>query len=494
MRLPSLRDSFSAVTVCVVVTALLYAPIFWGSVEFVDSLILSLLALIAFSFWIVGAILNKTDAPLANSKQNSAATGGRAVLCALGISFAVLVFFQIIPLWQSAVRVLSPTKWELCSKLKITGAASTLSVNPYTTEMHLYRVIGYVALFFVVSKVAQSRKVALTFAGAITTVAAAAAFYGLIQYFTNNQLPSLYVKKYYLDRASGPFVNPNHFAGFLEICLPISLSLLFISKRPRAPSNELFLAERARLFLLDLSQRPYRLILLGVVVLLSLGIVFSMSRLGILSAAVSLLVFAAVVAAGSARSRVARLSAVLGVTGIIIGANILMGLNEVSKRYSVLFDKDVGWRSGVWNWSLKVALDYPIAGTGLGTFQFVSPMYKTPETNAGQFDEAHNDYLNLWSDTGTVGLLLGVSFIVVWLAVILRGMGGSKRHQNFLLAGCVASLFAMLVHSIGDFNLQIPSNAAYLAIILGIGVALAEKSHDIRATAPVTELPTRGVK
>jgi O-antigen ligase len=185
---------------------------------------------------------------------------------------------------------------------------------------------------------------------------------------------------------------------------------------------------------------------------------------------------------------------VLGVTGIIIGANILMGLNEVSKRYSVLFDKDVGWRSGVWNWSLKVALDYPIAGTGLGTFQFVSPMYKTPETNAGQFDEAHNDYLNLWSDTGTVGLLLGVSFIVVWLAVILRGMGGSKRHQNFLLAGCVASLFAMLVHSIGDFNLQIPSNAAYLAIILGIGVALAEKSHDIRATAPVTELPTRGVK
>jgi hypothetical protein len=52
----------------------------------------------------------------------------------------------------------------------------------------------------------------------------------------------------------------------------------------------------------------------------------------------------------------------------------------------------------------------------------------------------------------------------------------------------------MLVHSIGDFNLQIPSNAAYLAIILGIGVALAEKSHDIRATAPVTELPTRGVK
>jgi O-antigen ligase len=494
MRLLSLRDQFSAVAVCAVVTVILYAPVFWGSVEFVDSLVLSLTALITLFFWALTAILSKRDAISANAKKSSVATGGAAVLYALTVSFVVLVFLQILPLGQSAVRLLSPTKWALSDRLKISEAANTLSVNTYITEMHLYRVTGYVALFFVVSKVARSRKVALTFAGAMTAVAAAVSFYGLMQYFTDNQLPSLYQKRYYLDRATGPFVNANHFSGFLEICLPICLSLLFVGSKQRQISAEFSLTERMRFFMIDLAQRPYRLILLGVAVLISLGILFSMSRLGILSACVSLLIFAAVAAAGSARSKIARLSAVLGITGIIIGANILMGLDEVSRRYSVLFDRDVGWRLGVWNWSLKVALDYPVAGTGLGTFQSVSPIYKALQTNAGQFDEAHNDYLNLWSDTGTIGLILGLSFVAVWLVVVLRRMRGLRRYQSFLLAGCVSSLFAMLVHSIGDFNLQIPSNAAYLAIILGIGIALSEKRHNISATTPVREISPSGAK
>jgi len=492
MRLLSLRGSLSVITVSAVVTAIIYAPLFWGAVGFIDSLVLSLLALVALSFWILAAILNKKNSPLENAGHTGIAARGNAVLYALAVCFVLLVALQILPLGQFAVRIISPEKWRICRDLQIPEAASALSVNPYTTEMYLYRVIGYAALFFVVSKLAGNRKIALTLAGVITAVAAVTSFYGVMQYLTDNQLPALYTKRYYLDRATGQFVNANHFAGFLEICLPISLSLLFIGRRRQRTSAEFSLAEKLRFFLVDLSKKPHRLVLLAAVVLLSLGIVFSMSRLGILSAAVSLLTFLGLVTA-SARSKFARLSAVLAVTAVIVGANILMGLDEVAKRYSVLFDRDVGWRTGVWSWSAKVALDYPIVGTGLGTFQFVSPMYKRPGTNAGQFDEAHNDYLNLWSDTGTVGLLTGIAFVVVWFVVVFRRMRKLRTYQNFLLAGCVSSLVAMLVHSIGDFNLQIPCNAAFLAIVLGMGVALTEQGNNER-TVPAAQSQPGGAK
>jgi len=38
-----------------------------------------------------------------------------------------------------------------------------------------------------------------------------------------------------------------------------------------------------------------------------------------------------------------------------------------------------------------------------------------------------------------------------------------------VVLGCMGSVLALLIHSVTDFNLQIPANALIFAMVLGVG-------------------------
>jgi len=149
-----------------------------------------------------------------------------------------------------------------------------------------------------------------------------------------------------------------------------------------------------------------------------------------------------------------------------------VGLDPVLSRFEVIHDPGymaTEGRVGIWKSDLGLIRDYPLAGTGLGTFGLGFRHYQTTGLNYF-FDHAHNDYLEFASDMGLPGaVLLFVPILYLLARMVISFLTDNRRYRRAVTLGCIGSVLALLVHSAMDFNLQIPANALILATILGIG-------------------------
>jgi len=256
----------------------------------------------------------------------------------------------------------------------------------------------------------------------------------------------------------GPFVNRNHFAGYMEMLIPIPIALA-LSGGVRG---------EARLFY------AFAAAVMGVAQLAPL------SRGGLVSLAAGLL-FLGVMSAWRARELHSKTGSgfifrpayfiILTVIAIAIGV-IWVGADfDILRRLSndPLTTSGVMDRRSVWGDTLAMFRAHPILGIGLGAFETVYPIYgRGNGTFLIQF--AHNDYLQILADAGAVGGALAVWFIAVIFKAFFAGLKSRDRLLSGLALGCGAGIFALLVHSLFDFNLQIPSNAL-LFLVLGAAVS-----------------------
>jgi len=110
--------------------------------------------------------------------------------------------------------------------------------------------------------------------------------------------------------------------------------------------------------------------------------------------------------------------------------------------------------------ALRMFAQKPILGWGLGSFLEVYPQFRSFYTNL-RVEHAHNDYLELLVETGTAGFLVAVWFLIIMFRAAAKELRQHEWRTSHLagLAG-LAGITGILVHSLVDFNLQIPANAA----------------------------------
>ena len=117
--------------------------------------------------------------------------------------------------------------------------------------------------------------------------------------------------------------------------------------------------------------------------------------------------------------------------------------------------------------------DYPLFGTGLGTFEEAYPAYKTPALGQGMgLTHLHNDWGETLTDTGVLGLICmiwGYVALLVWL--VRRWFRQTSTLAMSVGLGAIGALTCAGVHSLLDFGLRMPANAVTLAAIVGLGVA-----------------------
>jgi O-antigen ligase len=117
-----------------------------------------------------------------------------------------------------------------------------------------------------------------------------------------------------------------------------------------------------------------------------------------------------------------------------------------------------------------LALDRPLAGQGAGSFESVFQPYAGP-TLIKHFDHLHNDYLQFWIEYGALGLLPLAAFVLLALWRALRPlMSGQGTFRSGVGFGGAMGLLALMIHSVSDFNLQIPANAATFVLVGAIAV------------------------
>jgi O-antigen ligase len=118
--------------------------------------------------------------------------------------------------------------------------------------------------------------------------------------------------------------------------------------------------------------------------------------------------------------------------------------------------------------------DFPLTGTGFGTFREVFPAYM-PSGTYMRWNEAHSDWLELLLDGGIVAGLL-VTWLAIAYAVQLRRRpaNGSTR-TSWTRVGLLLGLASLTVHAAVDFNHQIPANALLFVALAAMALPTAPR-------------------
>ena len=250
----------------------------------------------------------------------------------------------------------------------------------------------------------------------------------------------------------GPYVNHNHYAGLMEMLVPILLVL----------SLTRLVGDRER-------------IAAGVAAAIMVGTVFlSGSRGGMLAIFVEL-AFLAVVLLRQRRS-IRIIVGVVAFAVVLVGLLTWLGGKELTSRVSSISTEartelSGGMRLSIDRDALRMFANKPVLGWGLGTFPVVYPQYRSFYTNFF-VNEAHNDYLQLLCEVGLLGFGTMVWFLVVVYRSAMRKIANWMSDvSGAVTLACTLGLTGILVHSLLDFNLQIPANAALFYVLCTLAAA-----------------------
>jgi O-antigen ligase len=154
---------------------------------------------------------------------------------------------------------------------------------------------------------------------------------------------------------------------------------------------------------------------------------------------------------------------------------------NVSGRFDVQGLSDEG-RLETYRSTLRMIADHPWFGTGLGTFVWSFPAYRSANVSMwGVWDLAHSTPLELASDLGLpLAGLVGLAWLIV-LAVLIRVVR-TRRHDRIVPVGALAVAILGLAHSIIDFSLQIPGYAIVVFALVGAGLAQSFSSNNVSSS------------
>ncbi|HEY3174755.1 MAG TPA: O-antigen ligase family protein [Candidatus Polarisedimenticolia bacterium] len=326
----------------------------------------------------------------------------------------------------------------------------TLSIYPYGTWSRLSLLLCYVGIFAVVSSYYRTRERLGRLLGTAAFTGFAVSIFGIIQKLTWNG------KLYWIREGTylspfGPFVNRNSYAAYAGTILPLALcaALGFLRQREQGRTGAL----------------P-RLVLWGFAsVVMTCGIFYSLSRGGILSAALSLAIIAGLLLY---YGRSARELAVLAILAIAAAAFLgWIGPEKVIERVGTLSEgqsvPSMATRIVTWGKSMDLIAANPMLGTGLGTYAFAFMRSSPP--GEGWWDTAHNEFLELLCDTGLAGAALFLIGLTAWAAPLVRARAFRGSSERFSYMGMVAGIAGLLLHSAISSNLQIPANGLLLTVL-----------------------------
>jgi O-antigen ligase/tetratricopeptide (TPR) repeat protein len=289
-------------------------------------------------------------------------------------------------------------------------------------------------------------------------------------------------------RASGPFINPDHFANYLAAILPLALGLVIYSRHLFSKESQL----AAKIFF-------------GLTAFVAFtSLLLSLSRSGWMSAILGIaLLFWLFPRRAEEKSQPHRATKeILVRRGSLLAVAILLivslffigpgGREQVDSRLheTVTQETGIGSRVGLWRGTFRMIQDFPILGVGLGAWPDLFPRYRSAPWTPIFYREAHNDYAELLADTGVIGFVLLLLFFSLAAKRVLSylRLSSDKPGSKALGAMLLAALGAMTFHEFFDFNLQIPANALLFTVLLAIGVRIASNMHSAKSKAPSAEV------
>ncbi|MGE3309173.1 MAG: O-antigen ligase family protein [Limisphaerales bacterium] len=328
------------------------------------------------------------------------------------------------------------------------------------------RIATYTTLFFVAVNNLHRQSTTQGLAWFLIGLATLLCFYGAWQFaMSSNTVWGFDRGEGYAHRASGSYVCPNHFAGLLEMLIPIALATVVAGRI--SPVGRILLAYSTLAMLA--------------------GLALTLSRGGWIAGGVGILL----VLVSLARHRDYRWAALasIGVL-LLIGGVASTKTRFLQKRLAAADDLNPQARNTrpmIWSAATKMWRDHPWLGVGPGHFSVRFKQYRTHWVDA-EPERAHNDYLDGLAEWGLAGAaVVGTTWVLFALGglrtlrQVRRDPGNieTKRSSRYtFVLGALCGLGALLVHSFADFNLHIPANAMVAVILLALFTGYSRYATD----------------
>lgn len=370
------------------------------------------------------------------------------VLAAVGV--AAVVVLAIAHGWRG--RALS---WPVIA-LPMLGFAAEVwwqaqsgsSAYPGATRTMLLQLVGCGALFYLTWFGCRGAGNVRRVAGVVWVFSGLLAIEAIAQYFTAGGWIYWVRDSTYAD-AVGPFVYRNHFAGCMELLLP--LAICYAGERMTA-------AHMSWWDRLGWGSLP----LLGIC-----AVILTHSRGALLILVLEAgLAFVLLHYWSHASDRGAMLAVglavALGLGFALYGQRLLRRIHHLQEH-----DVSVSSRLSVDAATWRMFRSAPWLGTGFGSFATVYPRFATVDYGL-EWDNAHDDWLQGLAETGVIGAGL-VLLVLGGLALRLTQLWRGERTRSAALrwAGCIG-LAGLLAHAAIDFQLHSPANAFLFFALLGL--------------------------
>jgi O-antigen ligase len=418
---------------------------------------------------------------------------------------------------------------------QITGQSSQfwpISLIPYNTKIGLLKVLAYILALALILTVAGTRSRMKSLAIVFVALGLFQVLYGVAQTYSLDQGHIWWwPKEYYQDSVTGTYINRNHLAGFLELAIPLCLGLSFygwlkrrpasgrrgerrelsgekkkvtrserqvVSEEPQdqisesreqkagkdekrkvvvkkrianhhsSASQNKSLGQRIKQWILSQEKMALPWLFMFFAVIMGVGLLLTSSRGGVLSLAGAMLLIAFLLFLRPGYRQLGGGIICIGLAVVVYGT--IVGLDRTAQRFEQI---EGGWsgRVNIWAHARPMVWDYPVLGTGLGTFQDAYYAYAPPEhSGRTTWNYAHNDWLQVAIETGLVGFGIVFAGYIWFLTVAIRQWFGRRDPLAVGIGGgMIMALCSIGIHSLVDFNMHIPANALSTMVVAGLG-------------------------
>lgn len=444
----------------VVFFLIIFTPLAFGTVEPWSYAVMEIVTALGLLFFLISVIQKKEDLY---------AVPGIVPL----FVFLAYILFQLVPLPPFMIEFLSPAAFSIQERafaLTDTHSWMTLSVNYKAGLSEFFRYGIYVLFYVLIVQLLKEKDTLQALVLVIAVFGGLLAFSSILQFYLTKDMALWF--RYSPDNSIvfGPYVNHNHYAGLMEMIFPIVLALFFFY-RPRIAKTS-FIRGIAEI----LSQEKANIhILIGTSALLIMVSIFvSLSRGAMISLSISLVLFSFLLL----RRKISR-----GNTIVIIGIVMLstlaiswFGWDQILDRFAKLKNAQgiiYEARLDFWKDSKEIIKDFPLTGSGLGTFSHIYAPYKSL-VDKNTLTHAHNDYIELLVEGGTIGFFLAAAFLIVLFRKTYKTFVTRRdAFSIYLYMGSLTAMTSILIHSFTDFNLHIGANGLWFFFVAGLGVSAA---------------------
>jgi len=454
--------------------ALVVAGVVWGAFAFgaVYPWAYWPLAACALAVGVVGVSLPRC--------ARAASPAGLRLIGAAFVVFLIAAAVQIVPLPLAQLAKLSPEASSALSRLDLGFAGGApdrhaLSIAPARTWTALALFASFAFLVVGSARLLSIRGARRT-AEAVAIVGVSLAFAAIAQMpFATGKVYGVWTP---IDGGTpyGPFVNRNHFAGWMLMGLPLTFGLLCAMLSRAMRGVRPYWRDR----LMWLSTPDASLILLTgaatIVMAISLVLTLSLSGMTALAAAIAITAVC-VIRRRWTRGRTAAAIAYLALLFLV--AYGWAGSDVIASRFGENDWHELDARRGAWTDALDVSARFPLTGTGLNTYGVATILYQRHDLEH-HYEQAHNDYLQLMAEGGVLLAVPAALCLAVFAHTVRRRFRDETSTTAYWLrVGAVTGLAAIALQETFDFSLQMPGNALLFAVLCGIALHVAPPKAEV---------------